>query len=101
MRGDGSHRFTNGAKRSQGQGRRCPRRRNACQRGLIRESIHGLYGTGRFSDIRVEAEATPDNKVILTIFASPNYFVGEVRAEGAPRRRPTAGQIVNASKLTW
>ena len=69
-------------------------------RDLIRESIHGLYGTGRFSDIRVEAEPAADNKAIVTIFTSPNYFVGEVRAEGAPRRRPTAGQIVNASKLT-
>jgi len=69
-------------------------------RDLIREIIHVLYGTGRFSDIRVEAEAAPDDKVILTIFTSPNYFVGEVRAKGAPRRRPTAGQIVNASKLT-
>jgi outer membrane protein insertion porin family len=68
-------------------------------RDLIRESIHVLYGTGRFSDIRVEAEATPGNQAILTIFTTPNYFVGEVRAEGAPRR-PTAGQIVNASKLT-
>jgi outer membrane protein insertion porin family len=68
-------------------------------RDLIRESIHVLYGTGRFSDIRVEAEPAPDNKAILTIFTSPNYFVGDVRAEGAPHR-PTAGQIVNASKLT-
>jgi outer membrane protein insertion porin family len=68
-------------------------------RDLIRESIHVLYGTGRFSDIRVEAEATPDHLLILTIFTTPNYFIGEVRAEGAPRR-PTPGQIVNASKLS-
>lgn len=68
-------------------------------RDAIRESIHQLYGTGRFADIRVEAEQTPDNKVTLSIFTTPNYFVGPVRADGAPRR-PNAGQIVNASKLT-
>jgi len=68
-------------------------------RDLIRESIHILYATGRFSDLRVEAEATSDSKVILSIFTSPNYFIGEVRTEGAPHR-PTAGQIVNASKLS-
>jgi len=67
-------------------------------RDLIRESIHQLYGTGLFSEIWVEAERTADDKVALTIVTAPNYFVGEVRVEGAPRR-PTPGQIVNASKL--
>lgn len=67
-------------------------------RELIRQSIHELYRTGRFGDLRVEAELTPDNEVELTIFTSSNYFLGEVRVQGAPRR-PTAGQIVNASKL--
>jgi len=68
-------------------------------RELVRASIHELYATGRFADIRVEAERTSGDKVVLSIFTSPNYFVGEVRAEGAPKH-PTAGQIVNASKLT-
>jgi outer membrane protein insertion porin family len=68
-------------------------------RDLIRESIHQLHATGRFADISFEAERTADNKVIITILTPPNYFVGEVRAEGAPKR-PTPGQIVNASKLT-
>jgi outer membrane protein insertion porin family len=65
----------------------------------IRQSIHVLYDTGRFSDIRVEAEATASNQVVLSFLTTLNYFVGEVRVEGAPAR-PTAGQIVNASKLT-
>ncbi len=67
-------------------------------RDKIRESIHQLYGTGLFSEIRVEAEPAPDNRVSLTFLTSPNYFVGDVRIVGAPRR-PTPGQIVNASKL--
>ncbi len=69
------------------------------ERDRIRQSIHVLYDTGRFSDIRVEAEATADNQVVLSFLTTLNYFVGEVRVEGAPPR-PTAGQIVNASKLT-
>ena len=68
-------------------------------RDLIRQSIQALYVTGRFSDIRVEAEKTPDGNVALSFVTTPNYFVGEVLVEGAPRR-PTSGQIVNASKFT-
>jgi outer membrane protein insertion porin family len=71
----------------------------ALDRQLIRQTMHELYATGRFADIRVEAEPAADGQVLLNIFTTPNYFVGEVRAEGAPAR-PTAGQIVNASKLT-
>jgi outer membrane protein insertion porin family len=67
-------------------------------RDLIRESIHKLNDTGRFADIRVEAEKTQDGKVSLSFFTAPNYFVGDVDAEGMPNR-PTAGQVVNASKF--
>jgi len=67
-------------------------------RELIRESIHKLHQTGRFADIRVEAERTPDGKVILSFFTTPNYFVGGVEVQGVPNR-PTAGQVVNASKF--
>ncbi len=70
----------------------------ALDRQLIRQTIHTLYATGRFADIRVDAEPTADGQVRLNILTTPNYFVGQVRAEGAPAR-PTAGQIVNASKL--
>jgi outer membrane protein insertion porin family len=67
-------------------------------RELIRESIHKLHATGRFADIRVEAERTPDGKVSLSFATVPNYFVGKVDVQGAPNR-PTAGQVVNASKF--
>ena len=67
-------------------------------RELIRESIHKLHATGRFADIRVEAERAPDGKVILSFFTTPNYFVGSIQVEGVPTR-PTAGQVVNASKF--
>lgn len=68
------------------------------ERELIRESIHKLHSTGRFADIRVEAEPTQDGKVNLSFFTVPNYFVGNVDVEGVPNR-PTAGQVVNASKF--
>jgi len=67
-------------------------------RELVRQSIHRLYATGRFADIRVEAEHTRDGMVSLSFVTAPSYFVGEVRVDGAPNR-PTAAQIVNASKL--
>jgi outer membrane protein insertion porin family len=67
-------------------------------RELIRESIHKLHATGRFADIRVEGERTDDGKVYLSFFTAPNYFIGRVDVQGVPNR-PTAGQVVNASKL--
>jgi len=67
-------------------------------RDLIRESIRDLFASGRFSDIRVEAERASDGTVTLSVITTPNFFVSSVRAEGAPNR-PTAGQVVNAAKL--
>ena len=67
-------------------------------RELIRESIHKLHSSGRFADIRVEAETTQDGTVILSFFTVPNYFVGSINVEGVPNR-PTVGQVVNASKF--
>jgi len=67
------------------------------QRDQVSDSIRVLYGTGRFADI--QAEVTPSGEgVRLTFMTSPNFFVGAVNVEGAPAR-PTANQIVNASKL--
>jgi outer membrane protein insertion porin family len=67
-------------------------------RELIRESIHKLHDTGRFADIRAEAERAQDGEVSLSFFTAPNYFIGSVDVEGVPNR-PTAGQVVNASKF--
>jgi len=67
-------------------------------RDLIRRSIQALHDTGRFADVRVEAERTPDGQVSLAFITSPNYFVGEVLVEGTPTR-PAPNQVVNASKL--
>jgi outer membrane protein assembly complex protein YaeT len=67
-------------------------------RDLIRESIHKLHDTGRFADVRVEAERMQDGKVSLSFVTAPNYFIGDIDVEGVPSR-PTAGQVANASKF--
>jgi outer membrane protein assembly complex protein YaeT len=67
-------------------------------RDQIRQSIQALYATGRFVDIRVEAERTADGGVRLEFVTTPNYFVGEVEVGGNPDR-PSVSQVINASKL--
>src|SRR5262249_1342935 len=67
-------------------------------RDRVRESIRILYATGRFADIQTQVERLPTNSVLLEFVLTPNYFIGEVRAEGGAAR-PAANQIVNANKL--
>ena len=68
-------------------------------RDQIRQSVQALYATGRFSDISVEAERTPDGQeAVLSFVTVPNYFIGDVTVEGAPNR-PNPNQVANASKL--
>ena len=43
-------------------------------RGKIRDSIQAINSTGRFADIRAEAERTADGKVAISFRTSPNYF---------------------------
>jgi outer membrane protein insertion porin family len=64
----------------------------------IRDSVRALFATGRFADIQVEADRTPQNEVTLVFRAVQNYFVGVVNVEGAPREL-TNTQLGNASKL--
>ncbi len=67
---------------------------------LIRETIQRLYATGRFEDIRAEAEesSTPPRGVIVTFLTRGRYFVGSVRVSGAPSP-PTEGQLQSATQL--
>lgn len=64
----------------------------------IHDSVRALFATGRFADIQVEAEHSPQNEVTLVFRAVQNYFVGMVNVEGAPREL-TNTQLVNATKL--
>jgi outer membrane protein insertion porin family len=67
-------------------------------RAKIRQSIKNLYGTGRYTDVAVEAERVPDGGVALTFVFQLNYFIGAVLVDGAPNR-PTANQITNVTKF--
>jgi len=64
----------------------------------IHDSVRALFATGRFADIQVEADRSPQNEVTLVFRAVQNYFVGVVNVEGAPREL-TNTQLVNATKL--
>jgi outer membrane protein insertion porin family len=66
-------------------------------RERLRQSMQILYATGRFSDIRAEAERS-DAGVVISFLTSPNYFIGEVTVDGTPAR-PSETQVANASKL--
>ena len=67
----------------------------------VRQSIQTLYATGRFADIRVEAQRDPQqpNEVALVFIAEANYFLGSITLDGAPRGGPKYSQLINAAKL--
>jgi outer membrane protein assembly complex protein YaeT len=67
-------------------------------RAKIRETIRNLYGTGRYTDVAVDAQRLADGGVSLTFVVQLNYFIGAVRVDGAPDR-PTANQITNVTKF--
>ncbi len=65
----------------------------------IRSSILQLYATGRFSSLQVEAEQRPDAQLSVVFIADENFFIGQMTVDGTPKR-PTATQLLDASKLT-
>ncbi len=67
-------------------------------REKVRDSIKALYATGRFADVRVEAERNGSEGVSLTFATVPNYFIGVVSVD-SDMGKPTPGQVANASKL--
>jgi outer membrane protein insertion porin family len=67
-------------------------------RDAIHDSMQALLGTGRFADVQLEATRNDDGSVDLAFVTSRSYFVGDIRVEGNADR-PTANQIVNATKL--
>ena len=63
----------------------------------IRETIERLYATGRFADIRAEAEAQPGG-VAITLLTRQRYFIGAVRVAGVPPP-PSANELQSATEL--
>lgn len=64
---------------------------------LVRESIEKLYATGRFSDIRAEADALDDG-VKLTFITKSSYFVGSIKVLGV-ESPPGDPQLRSATHL--
>ena len=67
----------------------------------VRESIQTLYATGRFADIRVDAQRDPQDpgQVTLIFVAQENYFIGAITLDGVPRGGLRYSQLINAAKL--
>ena len=64
----------------------------------VRRSVQVLYDTGRFAEIQVEGQKTPNGEVVLVFDARENYFFGSLLVEGSPTH-PSDNQLLNASKL--
>ena len=67
------------------------------QSALIRAAIQRLYSTGRYADIAVDAQNSPEG-VAIKFITKDTMFVGRVAADGAPDP-PSSGQLVTATKL--
>ena len=63
----------------------------------IRESIERLYDTGRFSDIRVDAEDSSQG-ITLRFLTRGRYFIGVVRVSGV-EEPPTEAELQSAADL--
>jgi outer membrane protein insertion porin family len=67
--------------------------------GAVAESIDGLFATGRFEDIVVQAE--PSGAGVILIFATrPAWFIGNVRIDGKISAPPNRAQINSADQLS-
>jgi outer membrane protein insertion porin family len=63
----------------------------------IRTAIQNLFSTGRYADIAVDAEDSPEGTV-LKFLTEPAYFVSQVLVTGA-KDPPNEGQLSGAAKL--
>lgn len=66
-------------------------------RPALRDAMHSLFATGRFADIRAEAERSAAG-VRLRFLTVPNYFIGHVTADGVSSS-PSSNQLVTSSRL--
>ena len=65
----------------------------------VARSIDGLFATGRFEDITVEAEPSGTG-VILTYSAQLAGFVGNITVQGKVKPPPTRAQIAGVEQLS-
>jgi outer membrane protein insertion porin family len=65
----------------------------------VAAAIDGLFATGRFRDIVVEAEPAADG-VAVRFVTQLTYFVGGVSVEGSIASPPNRGEIAGAARLS-
>jgi len=63
----------------------------------LRDAIQSLFATGRFADLAVDAERTPDG-VGIRFITQNAYFVGHVEISGVSPP-PNSGQLTSVTKL--
>lgn len=64
---------------------------------LVRQAIERLFATGRYQEIRVEAEKLNDG-VALRFVTKGTWFIGRIDVDGVPEP-PNRGQLISATKL--
>lgn len=64
----------------------------------VRASISRLFATGRYADIRVDAEPS-DGGVIVRFITTNSWFVGNVEVTGRISSPPNSSQLENATQL--
>jgi outer membrane protein assembly complex protein YaeT len=64
----------------------------------VRATIAGMYRTGEYQDIQIDAELRGD-QVLIKIRTKNSWFVGRVATEGNISDPPNPGQLVNATDL--
>jgi len=66
-------------------------------RQALHDAMQSLFATGRFADIQAEAERSRAG-VRLRFLTVPNYFIGQITAEGVSGN-PSTNQLVSGSRL--
>jgi outer membrane protein insertion porin family len=64
----------------------------------VSDAIDGLFATGRFQDISVEAEPAADG-VRVRFITKPEWFIGGVAIEGKTPLPPNRGELRGAAQL--
>jgi outer membrane protein assembly complex protein YaeT len=68
------------------------------ERAALQRALRSLFATGRYANLSVDCELTPDATAELSFITDPNFFVGRISVEGTSGR-PGESSIANASKL--
>ncbi len=74
------------------------RERGPLHEDAVRSAIQRLFSTGRFTDIKVNAEPSRDG-VVLQFLTKNAWFIGDISVDGKIPEPPNHGQIANATRL--